>query len=250
MKAYYDGSGSSSDPSTPRVTLAGYAGNPEAWERFEAKWPAVLRGNSERPTCRYLHMTELTTRRDEFAGWTDGQCSALLKDVYRCLYSLAWTPENNFRALICTVDLGDYERACRVIADLRELSPEAICTDHVCDWAIRMIPNDESTLTGKAGSVEFVFDQNEPFRRTLMPRWTTKWPRRERLFKCIAAITEADMSQTPGLQAADYVAWHTNRYRSRDDMYAQMVRSLSSNPYEVFYGYEALIDTYRKGWRR
>jgi hypothetical protein len=148
------------------------------------------------------------------------------------------------------VDLNDYDRACRDLPDLKELSPESISVDHVVMWALQMIPNDPSTQTGKVGSVELFFDQNEPFRGQLMPRWNKTWAKRDDLFKSIAAINEADMRQTPGLQAADYIAWNTNRFRSRADMTAQILRLLSSRAHEVFYGYESLVDTYRRGWRR
>jgi hypothetical protein len=102
LKAYYDGSGSSSDPATPRITLAGFAAPPDTWTRFDNRWPNVLKGDgSSHPPCKYLHMNELAMFMDEYEGWNEEQQNALLRDVYKRFYSLAWDRDNNFRALIC-----------------------------------------------------------------------------------------------------------------------------------------------------
>lgn len=145
--------------------------------------------------------------------------------------------------------MADYDRACAEFPKLSKLSPEAICVDHVVMRAIQSIPNDPASVIEKVGSVQLVFDQNEPFERELYPRATMKWSKRKDIYKCIAGVGHADMRTVAALQAADYLAWLTNRYRAKQDRTAQFRRLLSSPTHESFYGYDELLSNYRDvGW--
>jgi hypothetical protein len=52
----------------------------------------------------------------------------------------------------------------------------------------------------------------------------------------------------PAIQAADFLAWHTNRYHSHDDPVAQMYQCLAVHTDIHVYDYPKLVRMYKE-WR-
>lgn len=213
IQAYYDGSGRSDDPNTHFLTLAGYAGTPKAWQQFEERWVRVLK----RHNCLYLHMSDARSLRGEFAGWTYAHVITLLTDLFNeCLSPTGWGEfKGEFYGASCTVNLADYEKALVDIPSLKE--PEAICVDYVVTIALMALPENLDKPFGKEGTVELYFDKGESFMHKIDRIWRSKPNNQlEGPFRLVSNIGKADATEVIGLQAADYLAWHTNRHYAQD----------------------------------
>lgn len=81
LRLYLDESGDRDDPGLQRVSVGGVLGPIDAWAEFEAKWTSVL----HEFRVSELHMTDLVSKRGEFAGWTDARCDEFLGRVLESL---------------------------------------------------------------------------------------------------------------------------------------------------------------------
>src|SRR4030042_6844117 len=136
IRAYYDGSGKSNNPETQFLTLAGYAGTPEAWIEFEQRWSKVLQSWD----CDYLHMQEARQLKGKFEGWDNDTVDRLLADLFNeCFSPIGWENyKNQFYGASCTVNLEDYRKAYSEIPTLKK--PEVICVDFVVTIALMALP--------------------------------------------------------------------------------------------------------------
>jgi hypothetical protein len=83
IQAYFDGSGKTNRNSRSKyLTLAGYAGPPEAWLIFEDRWQAVLNRHGSGP----LHMSDANLLIGDFKGWTTAFCLKVGP------YAASWSP--------------------------------------------------------------------------------------------------------------------------------------------------------------
>ncbi len=244
IQAYYDGSGKSEDPNVRFLTLAGYVGTPNAWQQFEERWHRVL----QRWDCAYLHMNEARSLKGEFAarkGWTKDRVNVLLQDLFNeCLSPIGWGEfKGEFYGASCTVNLEDYRRAC---ADMPLNEPEAICVDCVVTVALRALPENLEQPFGKEGSVEICFDKGEPFMHKVDKIWRSKPNNQlEGPLQLVRSIGAKDMRDVIGLQAADFLAWHTNRYythgfREPTGAFAGITRVMATPMFEWYYDYDRL----------
>ncbi len=209
-KAYYDGSGKKD---TQFLTLAGYAGTLPAWLQFEEAWAKVL----ERHNCSFLHMADAFFLRNEFSfanGWTHDKVNALLIDLLNeCLSQTGWGDyRNEFVGVSSTVNLEDYHRACNDRPELKAKTPEEICVRLALRVALQVLPeNKESEPFHKDGAVEIYFDENELFRSKIENEWRKYRNNRNTLWSLVASIGSVNHRQVIGVQAADFLAWQTNR---------------------------------------
>lgn len=253
VQAYYDGSNNAAGK--PRsVTLAGYAGTPDFWAYFEACWKSVLAGDGHRPSASYLHMSEANALWGEFSaekGWTERKVQALLGDVAQSL-SAGWDEyRDHFIGVSCTVRLDDYERALLALPQLEKKEPEAICVDYCVTPALQVLPEAPvgRGILGKLGSVELYFDRNEEFHHKVNRMWgNKKFSQRSKPLRLVHQIGQVDMKKTPPLQAADYLAWLTNRHLSGQDLAAGVRRVLSAPMVGIEFDYATLMERY-KDWR-
>ncbi len=245
VQAYYDGSGKSDDPNAQYLTLAGYAGTPNAWRQFETHWVKVL----QRWDCQYLHMKEAGSLQEEFTaskGWTHERVDALLADLFNeCLSPTGWADfKGQFYGVSCTVNLVDYRKARAEKPALKEA--EAICVDYAITIALMALPENRNLPFGKEGTVELFFDKGESFMNKIFRIWGSK-PNNKLIGKLglVSSIGAADSRNVIGLQAADFLAWHTNRYYThgltdKTGSFAGIMRVLAAPMYEYYYDYEQL----------
>jgi hypothetical protein len=247
MKAYYDSSGNSKDPNTRFLTLAGYVGTANAWQQFEERWDRVL----QRWGCSYLHMSDAYLLRKEFAktkGWTKDRVNALLRDLFNeCLSKTGRGDfKDEFYGASCTVNLEDYAKASADMPSRSLKEPEAICVDHVVTIALRALPENLALPLGKEGRVELFFDKGESFMHKVDRIWRSKPNNRLKgPLQLVSSIAAADMREVIGLQAADFLAWHTNRYYTHGfdeptGAIAQGMRLFSTPLFEYYCDYEYL----------
>ncbi|MFC1871376.1 DUF3800 domain-containing protein [Chloroflexota bacterium] len=214
IQAYYDGSGKSDDPNARFLTLAGYAGTPNAWQQFEKRWDQIL----QRWGCHYLHMSEAHSLQQEFAaakGWTKNRVNGLLQDLFNeCLSPTGWEKfKGEFYGASCTVNLEDFAKVCVDMPSHVLNKPEAICVDHVITIALRALPENSGMPFGKEGRVELFFDKGESFMHWIDKKWRSKPNNKLQCpLQLVSSISAVDARDVIGLQAADFLAWHTNRY--------------------------------------
>jgi hypothetical protein len=244
IKAYIDSSGKSDDPRTGFLTLAGYIGTPSAWQHFEERWQRVL----QRWGCSYLHMSDAYLLREEFSeskGWTRDRVGALLRDIFNeCFSKTGWGDfKDKFYGASCTVNLADYAKAS---AERFLKEPEAICVDHVVTIALMALPENLALPIRKEGQIELFFDKGEPFMHKVDRIWRSK-PNHQLKgpLRLVSSIVTADMRQVIGLQAADFLAWHTNRYYTYGfdeptGALAQGMRLFATPLFGDYYDYEYL----------
>ena len=147
--------------------------------------------------------------------------------------------------------LDDYERAVAVLPNLRNKEPEAICVDRVTEVALRMLaPIDggaEVDDLKKVGSVEFFFDHNEKYsHRSTVCGVSRVLPTGHACSSCVRDV-KALKEKLPALQAADYLAWMTNRHLRDRDVRCGVFRVLSAPMVGCDYTYDRLVQDY-KDW--
>ncbi|MEZ5391839.1 MAG: hypothetical protein R2724_02945 [Bryobacterales bacterium] len=120
--------------------------------------------------------------------------------------------------------------------------PEALCVDVVVTIALRLLPENLESPLGKSGELEVLFDQNEEFLHKLNRVWRRR--RRQGVFSLIGDVRDADMRKAPGLQAADFAAWHWNRHLRDGCSVAEMRAVFSAPGYRKYFDYEALRQKY------
>jgi hypothetical protein len=256
IQGYYDGSVSYGVRRS--VTLAGYAATPQKWAEFEAAWQGVLAGDGTRPAARLLHMTDAHTLNGEFSaerGWTRAHVESLLNDVARCLNQLGRRDDHepySFLGGSCTVPLDDYARAVEQLPNLKRKEPEAICVDCVAQIALGMMAPLEGRAhvdeLKKVGSVELFFDQNERFFHKINRIWLQRRVSdRPKVLELVSDLKTGDAKMLAPLQAADYLAWLTNKHLRDKDAAAGARRILSAPMFAFDYTYERLVTDY-KNW--
>lgn len=209
MRAYLDSSGKLEGS---YLTLAGFAANEDLWDQFEKKWDEIL--SSHRPPTPYIHMWELAHYEKEFdkvKGWNNRTGFEL---VMKCLGYMNRLDKQKFRMFYCAVDLSAHRN---LIGETYQIpSPVELCNKHcseaVFNWYLAKHPG----VVDPIRSIRYYFDQDEYFRAPFQEKWRSeaKRSKRERSWNpwcSIAQVDTADMKSAPGIQAADMVAWGTNR---------------------------------------
>lgn len=84
----------------------------------------------------------------------------------------------------------------------------------------------------RCGTVELIFDQGERFKRQIELAWqrALSRPRGKRgPLSLVSNVSEQDMKEAPGVQAADFLAWHVNRWQTHQSQ-AAWWRTFKSGP--------------------
>jgi Protein of unknown function (DUF3800) len=233
VKGYFDGSCGQRG----RLTLAGYVASPETWQRFAQEWANVITGFA--PPCKYLHMVEAHALSGDFRvanGWTTSRVNDLLNQlIHSCFLPFSFNePEDTcLLSVCCTLDLDAWESACQREPGLEQHGQAGVCARFAAEVALRRLPQAPGQPEGQRhGTVELVFDQGERFKRQIEMAWQQALSRpvgRRGPLSLVSQISEADMRQTPGLQAADFLAWHINRWRTHQSQTAWW-RTFKSGP--------------------
>lgn len=213
---YYDGSSTDRNGKPVRITLAGYAAKPQVWREVQVAWRRVLADDSTRPAAECLHMWQANALSDEFCvakGWTTEKVDSLLNDLSNyCLspYGMREPVEDALVGAVCTVEIDDYFRAQNECPYLLGMTPEEVCVNYLAEVALKLLPEDPNGHMGKSGSVEMYFDRGERFMRTIYRPWQ-QHRKKSGSLKLIHKIEQGRSEDFVGLQAADFLAWHTNR---------------------------------------
>ncbi len=212
MEAYFDGSNIGGWEKGTLVTLAGYATDDELWASFDDGWNAVLRDSSRRPAADHLHMRKaahLVPPFDHKHGWNMQRIGFLITDLLMYLQTI---DKKRFRQFGCTIDLNAHRKVAAegLVGD----SPIQICADHTPKMALAWYTLD---YPGLIHSAHFFFDVDEPFKALFEEKWKKEKNNvltpgaSDMIWSVIKTVTTACMKDKPALQAADLLAWASNR---------------------------------------
>jgi hypothetical protein len=206
MKCYFDGSEGKDLYGDTWITLAGFAGTDKSWGKFEDTWSRMLR--ERYPIAPYIHMWEIVSATDPFErvnGWTKDRVVSLVSDAIELLKN-----RDSLHAFSCRVNLS---ARLRIIAEgHRVYEPERLCAEMCSALSLKW-------NLAKLERVYLFFDRGERFMKPFKTQWlATRTPPKKiatdatkRVWDLIANIIDDDMELTPGLQAADMIAWGTSR---------------------------------------
>jgi hypothetical protein len=215
LEAYFDGSHVGGWAKGKIVTLAGFAAEDFVWGQVAEQWDKILKSDKARPIAKYLHMNEAVHLNGEFTwqkGWNRKRVEGLLLEL---LMYLQHVDKQRFRQFWFTIDLEAHRRLKKEGVNLED--PLDILLDlpkTVLNWFWVKWP-------GVIDSAHFVFDQGEPFKEPFEKRWNKEksfsLKATDYFWTLLKTVTTTDMRDTPGLQAADLVAWAANRSRMPED---------------------------------
>jgi hypothetical protein len=209
MNCYFDGS--VGGQSNEWLTLGGVAAPDAIWASFHTQWEAMLRDRD--PIAPYVHMTDLITGNGSFksgAGWDENKVDRFVHDISVLLNSI---DKSKICGFACSVDVHAHKR---LIAEGYDVTDAAvICAEvgvgNLFKWFDR---------TQQLEMAYLFYDQNEPFIRSIRRNWLkfnnpNKLVTDELFWGRIANVQPVRMQDTPGVQAADVLAWaFTRRLRN------------------------------------
>jgi len=210
LRSYLDSSGKLDDD---YITLVALAANDGMWAEFETSWAKILSGHT--PKAEYIHMREifrLIQGFDKALGWTLHNAFEL---VTKCLQYMSVLDKTRFHMFCCSVDLKSWRK---LRAETYQI-PEPVdmcnrfCSEMVLGWYFSEYPHGVDPYKD---TVSYFFDRSEYFKQPFEDKWkaeknlasqTDKW----NVWKRIDEIVSVEMKRTPGIQAADIIAWGMNR---------------------------------------
>lgn len=217
LKSYFDGSYSGRTWTEGGfLTLAGFAAEESIWVEFDGEWRRILNDDRSRPRASYLHMREAAHLEKEFTfrnGWNQNRVESLIVDLLRYFQSV---DKQRFRQFACTIDLSAHEKL--VAEGLKLEDPISMCNrwcpEIVLAWYATKYP-------GIIHSLHYYFDQDEPFEERFKEKCDQEKNKKvgvgafEVFWSLIRTVANTDMRKTPPLQAADLLAWASNRSASK-----------------------------------
>ncbi|HEX4769356.1 MAG TPA: DUF3800 domain-containing protein [Bryobacteraceae bacterium] len=244
LKGYYDGSGKSDDKNCRLLTLAGYCGEGSEWDAFRHAWIEILKKHNapEEHGDPYMHMVDATSLNKGFSkthGWTKPKVGQLVLDLFRVLRDFGF---DRLRGVCCPVALSDWRRAASQFKHPFPDSAESLCVELCIRNTVIINPND----AGKPKIVQLYFDRGEDFMKKIYRTWTnapeSKRQGWQRQTESIGTVTRL----CPGVQAADVIAWITNKHftdgtdAEYEMWYQLLVPALVRKPKQP-YGYDDIL---------
>ena len=223
LKAYFDGSGSFSPKAQDGIlTLGGYAGRAEAWDRFEAAWTDIL----HKYGISHFSATDADATQREFSGWHLHKVALLRSELLNIRRDFFKPSDEPIVSISCSIDISDYRRAEKQREDLPK--PTALCGERCVRSCLSLVD----------GHLHLCFDRGEKFHVHLYRLWQSKKGRRR--YPWLKLIREFAVAQDsklyPGLQAADHLVCTTYRQLTVGDQAFQwaMLEARGQHAHELF----------------
>ncbi len=167
---------------------------------------------------------------DKTLGWNHENAFGL---VNKCLVHMSNLPKDQLRVFYCSIDLLAWQKLRSETYQM----PDPIdlcnkfCSEFVLTWYGFIYPS--TLINPKTDSVRYFFDRNEYFFQPFFEKWnrernqseaTGKWS----IWNAIDQVAPVEMKKTPGIQAADIVAWGRNRetFAKAGDLASQLAHIL------------------------
>jgi Protein of unknown function (DUF3800) len=213
VHTFLDCSGQKSDHF---VTLGAFAATDEVWFDFEQGWNQVL--TTGFIPVPYMHMVEAVGLRDgspfdKRLGWDKDKIFELIWKLVTFMHEL---DKEKFRIAWCEIDMDawrEMKNAGLPVPDEVTLC-NRYCPGMVMPMFFKRFLEDNVPIERE---YHFVFDRNERYYDPFRNQWLGALSEAESTnvysqWQDIRSITEVqDMKDSPGIQAADMVAWSVNR---------------------------------------
>lgn len=210
MKCFFDGSLTTGTDGHSWLTLAGYMAGDAFWNAFNLAWKSEVLEKRE-PHAPHLHMCDLVSGVNPYDSWAPERRNRLVNDANLYLQSL---PKKAFTAIVCSIDVTARDA---LVAEGCSIDPPHYICGHWCiakafGWYYDTWPD-----RLEVGYV--YFDRGEQFMHPFRQRWlqenkTQKFVKTNTFWGGIAEVEALDATETPALQAADFIAWAESRKRS------------------------------------
>lgn len=215
LRAYLDCSGKPSNRHG-YLTLAAVAASDGIWVEFEKQWWEIL--GKHKPAAKYVHMREILRLIDEFDPKHGWDAKSAFDVAMQCASYMSHLDKKRFRLFYCAVDLAAWRKLTEEtyqIPDPVDLC-NRFCSESVLGWYLHHYPD---LLDLQSDSIRYFFDRDEPFLEPFLEKWKseTKGPGRastENVWALIGQVSPETMKTTPGIQAADIIAWGVNREKT------------------------------------
>ena len=193
VRAYFDGS-----HSEDLLTLVAMAATSSTWERFEARWAEVLQKHGVSAAHMRQHrepsfVEDLERVLRDFGDQQDAFCSSS---------SVILPSHKAVSQRTATIEVGGANRKFPEASELCAYD----CLNYLC-WHYDI------------EQFALVFDRNEPFFAKLHNTWNVRKGRTVD-HPHLARVGHMDQGSSechPPLQAADFFAWHVNRFWTKRD---------------------------------
>jgi len=195
------------------LTLAAVVGNNKMWEEFEGSWAEIL--DNHIPKAEYVHMREILRLEkgfDSSLGWNEQNSFDL---VTKCVGYMSRLDKARFRMFYCSVDLKAWSKLRGETYQMPNPVDmcNTFCSEIVLGWYLRLYPD---VIDPHNDTVKYFFDRTEYLEGSFRDKWNTEKNLAEgtgewSIWQRIDEITCVDMKKTPGIQAADIIAWAVNR---------------------------------------
>lgn len=175
--------------------IAAYLADHTVWRAFDPAWNAVLKTHS----VPFLHMKDFAGSRAGFKGWSEARRRALLKDLLDVIDQFPMTATGAAMRLSGFFRLSDPEQAALV-------GPYMCCFQEVV-YSLGL----ETVFDIPTEKADFVYSLQDEFKTKMRQLWDfskTYRPYGRRL----GALAFRNMRDTPGLQAADLLAYEFRHY--------------------------------------
>jgi hypothetical protein len=174
----------------------------------------------------------------------------LLRDLLnKCFYPDSWNDgQERIVGTYCVVEKADFQRAQAELPELALRSPESICADCVVRVVLGLLPQDpEKPLNNRMGTAELYFDQGEPFTAIVKGKVSAavlRSPEERGPLCMISHVGEVSTQECPAMQAADFMAWHVNRWFSKQCANFNLMAVFSAQGVGEHFDYERLCEWY------
>jgi hypothetical protein len=220
LESYFDGSKDGGNWEDSRyVTLAAFAAEDGIWADFNEGWQAVLDADHQRPKAAYCHMREVknpdSTEFNWRKGWNQHKAGLFCGELMMFMQKM---DKKKFHMFAATVDMEAHRKLRAEGINLpngADIAAEIVAFV-VLGWYLHHFP-------GIISDAHFFFDSEEPFEEIVKNRWNTErnnfldpFAMRE-IWQLIKTVASKEMKKTPGLQAADLLAWSSNRNLTVDE---------------------------------
>jgi hypothetical protein len=244
LRAYLDSSGTMA--AGKFITLAALVAKDDMWKEFETAWEKILGEHS--PKAQYIHMREILRMEelgskggfDPALGWNIQNAFAL---VVKCVQYMSFLDKKRFHMFYCSVDLQAWRKLRAETFQMPE--PVALCNDYcskaILGWYFNYYPD---LVDPYRDTVSYFFDRNEDFKQPFEDEWNAEKNLAEQsgewsIWQRIDDIAAVEMKKTPGIQAADIIAWTANRETFATEGYTarylpQIIRQVIPHSYIVW----------------
>lgn len=219
VRAYLDRSDSAE---RKYVSLASFAANDDTWAEFEDGWRSILQ-SGHIPTD-YMHLKEAVHRQlgspySIRKGWKESDVWEL---IFRLVKFISGFDKNRLISHTCRVDMDAHKKLLQ--EGISVPSEIAICNTYVprlnvhyfSKMVLEVHAGIENVELERGDLLHFIFDRNEPFYGPFKDEWNRELDMFERTGKfspwaLVDSVGEGSMKTTPGIQAADMLAWAMTR---------------------------------------